>query len=139
MRTLRLAFAASAAIIIGAAAPAFAQESHGLKAILVTDVGRDVDALSSGTRTEARMVRSAPAEFPPFEALADIGGAAQIEVDLDERGTLTNAAVHVSSGRTRLDRSALDSVRASTYLPATINGRAVGGRYVVEVVFDPQN
>jgi TonB family protein len=137
MHKLRLVVAASAALIIGAGAPAFAQDSLTLRNVAAADIGYDLTTVSSRTRTEARIVRSAPAEWPPFEKLAKIGGTAQIEVDLDASGQLTSTAVRASSGHARFDRSALDAVRASTYEAASINGRAVGGRYIVEVVFDP--
>jgi TonB family protein len=138
MRNLRFAFAATAAaIVIGAAAPASAQDSLTLRSIVVADVSHDIDAIASAARTPAGIVRSAPAEMPAFEKLANIAGTAQIEVDLDANGTLTNAVVHASSGRARFDRSALDAVRTSKYRAATVNGRAVGGRYLVDVIFDP--
>jgi TonB family protein len=129
--------AASAALVIAASAPAFAQDSLTLRSMLVADIGHDIVAVSEGKRTDAKMIRTALADMPSFEQRANIGGTAQIEVDLDANGTLTQAAVYASSGRARLDQSALRAARASTYQAATINGHAVGGRYVVEVVFDP--
>jgi len=137
MFKLHPALAASAALIIAASAPAFAQDGLTLGSVFVADIGHDVDAISDGKRTDAKIVRSVPADMPAFEQLANIGGTAQIEVDLDAKGTLTGAAVLASSGHARLDQSALSAVRASTYQAATINGHAVGGRYVVEVVLDP--
>jgi len=77
--------------------------------------------------------------MPAFEQLANIGGTVRIEVDLDARGSLTNAAPLTSSGRARFDRNALEAVRSSTYQAASIDGQAVAGRYVVEVDFDPSN
>jgi protein TonB len=137
MHKLRLVVAASAALIIGAAAPAFAQDSLTLRNVAVADKSHDLDAVSSPTRTQARIVRRAPAEWPSFEKLASIGGTVQIEVDLDASGQLTSAELLASSGHARFDRSALDAVRASTYQAARVDGRAVGGRYIVDVVFDP--
>ncbi|MGD0472914.1 MAG: energy transducer TonB [Candidatus Velthaea sp.] len=139
MRKLHFAFAAGAVLLAAAAAPAVAQDTLGSRVVLVTDLSRDVDALSAQTRTEARIVRSTPAEMPAFEQLANIGGTVRVEVDLDARGSLTNAALLASSGRARFDRSALEAVRSSTYQAASMNGHAVGGRYVVEVDFDPSN
>jgi TonB family protein len=134
-----LALAATAAAIITATAtaPAFAQDSPTLKSVLVADLSRDVDAFSEATRIEAKMVDSVPAEMPPLERLEKIGGTAQIEIGLNAKGMLTDAEVQASSGHVGLDRSALNAVRASKYQAATINGRAVGGRYIVEVIFDP--
>jgi TonB family protein len=137
MFKLHPVLAASAALMIAASAPAFAQDSLTLRSILVASIGHDVDAVSDGKRTNAKILRAAHADMPPFEQRANIGGTAQIEVDLDANGTLTEAAVYASSGHARLDQSALRAARASTYQSATINGHAVGGRYVVEVVFDP--
>jgi TonB family protein len=129
--------AAGAALLFATSAPAFAQDSLTLRSVLIADVGRDVDAMSTVKRTEAKIVRSAPLDMPSFERLANIGGTARIAIDLDDRGSLTKAAVVGSTGRPRLDNSALDAVRASTYQAASIEGRAVGGRYIVEVVLDP--
>ena len=137
MFKLNAAIAASAALVIAASAPAFAQDSLTLRSVLVADIGHDVNAVSDGKRTDAKIIRSVPAEMPPFENRANIGGTAQIEVDLDAKGTVTGAAVLASSGHVRLDQSALNAVRASTYQAASIDGHAVGGRYVVEVVLDP--
>lgn len=139
MFKLSAALAASAAVIIAATAPAFAGDSMTLRSMLVADIGHDVDAISEVKRTDAKIVRSVPADMPAFEQLAHIGGTATIEIDLDANGTLTKAAVLASSGYARIDQSARSAVRASTYQAASINGHAVGGSYVVEVVFDPSN
>ena len=136
MRKLRLMIAASAALIIGAAAPALAQDTLTLVDIAVAGINNDLNAAPSPRRTKARMVYSAPAEWPLYEKSANVDGAVMVEIDLDASGHLTSAAVLASSGRPRFDRSALDAVRASTYKAASINGRAIGGRYSVEVVFD---
>jgi TonB family protein len=139
MFRLSLALAASAAAIITATAPApaFAQDSPTLRSVLVADLSRDVDAFSEATRSEAKMIDSVPAEMPPLERLEKIGGRAQIEIGLNAKGMFTDAEVHVSSGHVGLDQSTLNAVRASKYQAATINGHAVGGRYIVEVIFDP--
>jgi TonB family protein len=129
----------SATAIITATAPSFASESMTLRSMLVADIGHDVVAISKSEQTDAKIVNSVPADMPAFEQLAHIGGTATIEVDLDAKGTVTNAAVFASSGHTRIDQSALSAVRMSTYQAATINGRAVGGSYLVEVIFDPSN
>jgi TonB family protein len=131
--------AASAVILFATSAPVFAQDSLTLRCVLIAAVHRDVDATSGGKRTEAKIVRGAPVDMPSFEKLADIGGTAQIEINLDDKGRLTKAAVLASSGRVRLDQSALDAVRASTYQAASIDGRGVGGRYIVEVDLDPSS
>jgi TonB family protein len=129
--------AASATIVFATSAPVFAGDSLTLRGMLVADIGHDVDAMSIGKRTEAKIVRGQPIDLPSFEKLANIGGTAQIEIDLDDNGRLTKATVLESSGRARLDRSALDAVRASTYQAASIDGHAVGGRYIVQVDLDP--
>jgi TonB family protein len=139
MFRLNTTLAASAAIVFAVSTPAFAQDALTLRSVLIADIGRDVDALSTGKRTEAKIVRSEAVDMPPFEKLANIGGTARIAIDLDENGSLRDATVFSSSGRARLDRGALDAVRASTYQAATINGHAVGGRYIVEVVLDPSS
>ncbi len=129
--------AASAALIIVTSAPALAQVSLTLRSVQVADIGRETDALSQGVRTQAHIVRAVPPEMPSFENSANIDGTAKIIIDLDARGKLTNAEVLASSGRPRLDQSALRAVRASQYQAATVNGQSVGGRYVVDVVLTP--
>jgi TonB family protein len=137
MLKLTTVLAASAVILGATTAPVFAQDSLTLRSGLVADIGSDVDAMSTGNRTEAKIVRSAAVDMPSFEKLANIGGTAQIEIRLDDNGRLTKAVVLASSGRARLDQSALDAVHASTYQAASIDGRGVGGRYIVEVDLDP--
>lgn len=138
MRNIHCLCAASAAILAFWAAPAFAHDSLTLRAAVASDLSRDQASLSAG-RTEACIVRAAPAEMPPFEQSANTGGTTSIEVDLNAHGSLTNAVVLKSSGHARLDRSALDAVRATTYQPASMDGHSIGGRYIVDVVFDPSN
>jgi TonB family protein len=135
----KAALVLSAAAIVAVTAPAFAGQSMTLRGMLVADTGHEVVAMSKSGQTDAKIVRSVPAEVPAFEEIAHIGGIAAIEVDLDAKGALTNAALFASSGHVRIDRSALSAVRASTYQAATVNGRAVGGSYLVEVEFDPSN
>jgi TonB family protein len=132
-----LALAAHVVAIVATPQTTFAADSMTMKSALVAHVESDVAAVSAGDRTDAAIVRSVPAEMPSFEELAKIGGTATVEINLDAKGTLTSATVLNSSGRARLDRSALDAVRASTYRAATLNGRSVGGSYLVEVVLDP--
>jgi TonB family protein len=127
---------ASAMILFATSAPVFAQDSLILRNVLIADMGRDFDAISTGKRTAAKIVRSAPADMPAYEESANID-TAQIDISLDEKGRLTKAAMLTSSGRARLDQSALDAVRASTYQAASIDGQGVGGRYIVEVDMQP--
>lgn len=129
--------AVGAVILSAASAPVFAQDSLTLRSVLIADIGHDVDTISTGKQTEAKIVRSAPVDMPAFEKLANVRGTAQIEISLDDKGRLTKAAVLASSGRARLDRSALDAVLASTYQAASIDGHAVGGRYIIQVDLDP--
>jgi TonB family protein len=131
--------AASAAAMIATTAPAFASDSITLKGTLVADVNHDVETYVQGRRTDAKIVRSAPVDMPAFEKAAAVGGTATIEIDLDADGRLTKAAVFASSGHARIDQSAFSAVRASTYQAASVNGRAIDGSYLVDVVFDPTN
>jgi TonB family protein len=136
---LSAVLAASAAAIMGVSTPALADGTLTWGSMMTADLGRDVDAVSAAEQTEAKIVRAASAEMPAIERLEHVGGTSTIQIDLNSKGIVTTAAVRTSSGRARLDRSALSAVRASTYQAASVNGRAVGGRYIVEVTFDPAN
>jgi TonB family protein len=83
-----------------------------------------------------------PVDLPLLERLRRVGVNAQIAIDLDAFGKLTRATVLTSSGRERLDRSALDrsaleAVGASIYRAERIDGHPVSGRYIVNVALDP--
>jgi TonB family protein len=137
MFKMRTALAAGAAIMLAAIAPALAGETLTLSNMMVADIGHEMSAVSDAKQTDARIVRAAPADIPPFEQIAHIQATAIVQIALNAKGSIVSSTLLASSGRDRLDKSALRAVRESTYAPATINGTAVGGSYTVEVSFDP--
>jgi protein TonB len=85
---------------------------------------------------EAHTLSKASAEYP--ERAGGAGGETQVEVTLDERGAVTNVAVHVSSGNTYLDQAALRAARSATYAPEIRDCQRVSGSYLFVADFAAQ-
>jgi TonB family protein len=132
---LQATFAAAAMALLAGAGPALAADTAAGTAMMIADIGRDVDALANTPHTDARIVRAAYAELPDFERIAGIGGTVRVAIGLGADGHLTDSHVITASGHPRLDQNALRAVRAATYAPATVAGRPVGGTYEVDVNF----
>jgi protein TonB len=66
-----------------------------------------------------------PPVYPPFSRRFAEQGRVVLQVELDERGKVTNAVVATSSGSPRLDEAALAAVRQWSCNPAMRGGVAV--------------
>ncbi len=130
----RAAIAATAAVLLFAGPAAAAGNGS---VTLLADVGRDADALSDAGFTPARIIDAAEPQVPLFDTIAGTAAAnVVVEISLDAAGRLVGSRIMDSSGNPRLDRSALDAVRASRYAAAIRLGKAVAGHYAVDVAFD---
>jgi len=86
-------------------------------------------------RVEAAIVHAPPPPYPNVSARIGEEGTVQLELDVAANGRVTDARVVKSSGFARLDRAALEAVRKWRLRPATVDGRAVAGTLLHEIVF----
>lgn len=93
---------------------------------LVQDGGGDVDA-----STRARY----PIDYPIAALRAGLAGTVTVLARYDANGTVMETRVHRSSRNADFDRAALRGVRKWKINPSEINGQAVGGEALVDVVF----
>lgn len=106
----------------------------------VTDVAvTDAEVIEQPTvippRIDASGRDNPPPAYPSASRRAKEQGRVMLAIHIDERGRVTEARVHRSSGYRRLDQAALDAVRHWRYQPAQRSGRAIGFDYMQPVVF----
>ena len=83
--------------------------------------------------TSARLIASAPAQYPPMARQLHQEGEVVLNVDIDISGKVSDAKV--ISGPPVLRSAALDSVRRWTYQPATLGDKPVPSTQTVKVDF----
>ena len=93
---------------------------------LVQDGGGDVDA-----STRARY----PIDYPIAALRAGLAGTVTVLARYDANGTVMETRVHKSSRNADFDRAALRGVKKWKINPSEINGQAIGGEALVDVVF----
>lgn len=93
---------------------------------LVRDGGGDVDA-----STRARY----PIDYPIAALRAGLAGTVTVLARYDANGTVMETRVHKSSRNADFDRAALRGVKKWKINPSQINGQAIGGEALVDVVF----
>jgi periplasmic protein TonB len=76
-----------------------------------------------------------PPKYPYAARRRGMEGRVVIEVVVDRAGTVTTAAVAVSSGHRLLDRVALAAVKGWVFHPARRGGRAVGATIAIPIAF----
>jgi len=92
----------------------------------VQDGGGDVDA-----STRARY----PIEYPVAALRAGLAGTVTVLARYDANGTVMETRVYKSSRNVDFDRAALRGVKKWKINPSEINGQAIGGEALVDVVF----
>ncbi len=98
----------------------------GLRNRFVQDGGGDVDA-----STRARY----PIEYPVAALRAGLAGTVTVLARYDANGTVMETRVYKSSRNVDFDRAALRGVKKWKINPSEINGQAIGGEALVDVVF----
>ena len=93
---------------------------------LVQDGVGDVDA-----STRARY----PIDYPIAALRAGLAGTVTVLARYDASGTVMETRVHRSSRNADFDRAALRGVKKWKINPSEINGQAIGGEALVDVVF----
>jgi len=74
-------------------------------------------------------------EMPAIAAEQNIGGTAQVKIDLTSSGSLAASSLFASSGNRWLDDAALLSARMTRYTSETVNCEHIAGSYLYEVEF----
>ena len=92
----------------------------------VQDGGGDVDA-----STRARY----PIDYPVAALRAGLAGTVTVLARYDANGTVMETRVYKSSRNVDFDRAALRGVKKWKINPSEINGQAIGGEALVDVVF----
>jgi len=92
--------------------------------------------------TKANAVPTVLASPPPPDVPSDArraatAGATEVQVQLDERGSIVNAAIGSSSGSAQLDQVALMLAKSSTYSPAVTGCKKIASTYTYRVRFEP--
>lgn len=120
--------------------PAEATTSDPLAGDLYVPVGQVDPADAIGIDTGGDVDASARARYPidyPVAALrAGLTGTVVVAARYDANGTVTETRVHKSSRNKDLDRAAVQGVRKWKINPGKINGQALGGEALVDVVFN---
>lgn len=94
-----------------------------------------VSGSTCANSAEAARVTEPFVTYPSISQLAGREGAAKVGIELSAAGQVTEASLVQSSGDANLDRAALESARASGYTAERYDCAAVGGRYLLNVVF----
>lgn len=78
-----------------------------------------------------------PASFsiPPEVRASKATGTAQIQVQIDPQGAVTNATVAQSSGNSGLDAVAMQMAKSATYSPALVKCKPIASNYTYSVHF----
>ncbi|PTD98157.1 energy transducer TonB [Pseudothauera lacus] len=96
------------------------------------DAGGAVDQPASFT---AAYLNNPPPPYPPMSRRLGEEGRVIVRVALDALGKVVEIGLERSSGHRRLDRAAVDAVRAWRFEPARSGGRAVAASVLVPVDF----
>jgi len=94
-----------------------------------------VSGATCANPAEAARVTEPSLMYPTISQLAGREGAAKVGIELAATGQVVRAWLVQSSDDANLDRGALESARASGYAPESVNCAAVGGSYLLNVVF----
>ena len=83
----------------------------------------------------ARALAPIKPAFPPEARAVNATGVVELQVDVDDTGTLVGAAVTRSSGFAPLDRAALDTAKRAKYAPASFGCRPTATTLTVTTGF----
>jgi TonB family protein len=86
-------------------------------------------------KAEVRVAPEPPPKAPPPMPPREVRGFVQLEVTLDERGRVTAARVVGAMPPGRYEQQALADVRARSYPPIMVDGKAVPGKFAEVVNF----
>ena len=84
---------------------------------------------------EAHALGKIDPPYPDMSIRLQEEGTAVVLVNISEQGAVTHASILVSSGWTRLDQSALETVKNSRFFPAQIQGRPIASSKKITISF----
>ncbi len=83
----------------------------------------------TGARVDARWSGNTPPPYPPIARRLREEGDVRLSVHVDERGQVLAVRLTRSSGSSRLDTAAMETVKKWRFAPATVDGQPVSGWY----------
>ena len=82
----------------------------------------DSPGMISAARTPPLRLYNPKPGYPPAALRRGLEGTVELELNIDERGTVTDVHVSQSSGHSILDREAVKTARKWRFVPARVNG-----------------
>lgn len=102
----------------------------------ISDVGPSESAVQEGSGDVDASTRARyPIDYPIAALRAGLAGTVTVLARYDANGTVMETRVHKSSRNADFDRAALRGVKKWKINPSEINGQAIGGEALVDVVF----
>lgn len=84
-------------------------------------------------------INKAPADYPDMARQQGASGEADVKVTLDPSGHVIAAVIAQSTHNPLLDSAAIAAAKQSSFSPQITNCKPVGGVYIFQVVFSPDN
>jgi protein TonB len=101
-----------------------------------SDVGPSDSLMQEGSGDVDASTRARyPIDYPVAALRAGLAGTVTVLARYDANGTVMETRVHKSSRNVDFDRAALRGVKKWKINPSEINGQAIGGEALVDVVF----
>jgi TonB family protein len=118
----------------GSTAFALAAKNNHLDMVrLLEGAGAKRVVVLSAAEAVKRLVESAPPIYPPIAKAAHISGTVVLQATISKTGSIEN--LHVVSGPTMLQKSAMDAVKTWRYMPYLLNNQPVEVDTTVNVIF----
>ena len=98
-------------------------------------ITENIDTIAGGN-VDASTRAQYPVSYPAAALRAGSSGMVIVLAHYNADGVVTDTRIHKSSRNKELDRSALQGVKKWKINPGKINGQAIGGEALVEVLFN---
>ena len=98
-------------------------------------ITENIDTIAGGN-VDASTRAQYPVSYPAAALRAGSSGMVIVLAHYNSDGVVTDTRIHKSSRNKELDRSALQGVKKWKINPGKINGQAIGGEALVEVLFN---
>lgn len=98
-------------------------------------ITENIDTIAGGN-VDASTRAQYPVSYPAAALRSGSSGMVIVLAHYNSDGVVTDTRIHKSSRNKELDRSALQGVKKWKINPGKINGQAIGGEALVEVLFN---
>ena len=98
-------------------------------AATVPSITTPAQPVAMGPRADASWAGNTPPPYPPAARRLREEGDVRLSVHIDESGRVTEVKIARSSGSSRLDAAAVETVKKWRFKPATVDGQAVASWY----------